>query len=70
MKRTNLIDLKIYLTIDEFEALKAAADKDIRFFEIEARFILREELLRRGLLSENNDFSMIEFKYAVADRER
>jgi hypothetical protein len=50
--------IKLYITLDgnEFEALLKSAIMDLREPKEEARFLLRLELERRGLIESESDF--------------
>jgi hypothetical protein len=43
----------LYLSDKEFEALKKVADEEMRDFRKEAAWLIRCELIRRGLIIEN-----------------
>jgi hypothetical protein len=44
--------MTLYLTTQEMQALEKSALSDLRGYHEQARFLLREELTRRGLLSQ------------------
>jgi hypothetical protein len=52
--------LKLPLEQEEFSALLKVADKELRNPTDQARFILRQELARRGLLLIQADLSHVE----------
>lgn len=50
-----MIYTKIYLPLakDEFEAIEKLADRDLRGFREQVRFLLRDVLIERGVLTPN-----------------
>ena len=48
-------NLRIYFDDDEFEAVQALAKKELRIFDGEVRYLLRQELQRLGYLPPTHD---------------
>lgn len=59
--------LKLTLTSEEFNALYRVARMELRVPEDQARFLLRQEMVRRGLLPETRQQIAGQREHANAD---